>query len=269
MIVAFALLLAVTCYACAAALAVTPFARPIGPPVQGVVAALSVGVAAHLVALVVTGVVAHELPIAGLGPALSFVGLALAVALLLAESLVRDVTLSLIGAPLAAGMTAAAVFLGWRPAGEPHGAQGAWLASHIAVSFVGIAALATAAAAGALYLVERRELKSRRFGSVFRSFPPLDTLDRINHLGALTAWVSLTLGMVLAASYTIAYGQFDGAQIVWGAVAWLAAAALAGARQIGGWRGRRAARMATIAFGLVVTSYIAARAIAARPGHFL
>ena len=269
MIVAFALLLAVTCYALAAALAVAPLARPIGPPVQGVVTVLSVGVVAHLIALIVTAYGAHELPIVGLGPALSVAGLTLAVVLLLAESWARDVVLSLIAAPLAAGVTAAAVMLGWRSAGQPQGAQGAWLASHVAVSFVGIAALATAAAAGTLYLVERRELKSRRFGSVFRSFPPLETLDRVNHLASLAAWVALTLGIVLAASYTIAYGQIDSAQIVWGAVAWLAAAALAGTRQLGGWRARRAALASTIAFGIVVVSYFAARAWAARPGHFL
>ncbi len=216
MVVVLALLLAVACYACAAALAVAPFARPIGPPVQGVVAVLGVGVLAHLVALVATGYAAHALPIEGLGPALSVAGLTLAVVLLLAESWARDVVLSLIGAPIAAGVTAAAVFLGWRPAGQPRGAQDAWLVSHVAVSFIGIAALATGAAAGALYLVERRELKSRRFGSVFRSFPPLDTLDRVNHLSALVAWVSLTLGMVLAAGYSIAYGQSAGIQVISG-----------------------------------------------------
>lgn len=269
MVVVLALLFAVACYACAAALAVAPLARPIGPPVQGVVAALAVGVVAHLIALVATGYAAHALPIEGLGPALSVAGLTLAVVLLLAESWARDVVLSLIGAPLAAGVTAAAVFLGWRPAGQPRGAQDAWLVSHVTVSFIGIAALATAAAAGALYLVERRELKSRRFGSVFRSFPPLDTLDRVNHVSALVAWVSLTLGMVLAASYSIAYGQSAGMQIIWGSVAWLAAAVLAGARQLAGWQARRAALASTIAFAVVVASYFAARAVAARPGYFL
>jgi HemX protein len=269
MIVVLALLLAVTCYASAAALAATPLARPIGPPVHSVVALLGFGVAAHVLALGVSGYTAHAVPFAGLGPALSVAGLTLAVALLLAESWARDVTLSLIGAPLAAGVTAAAVFLGWRPVGQPHGAQGVWLASHIAVSFVGISALATAAAAGALYLVERRELKSRHFGSVYRSFPPLETLDRVNHLSALTAWVALTLGMVLATSYTIVYGQSASVQVVWGAVAWLAAAVVAGVRQLGGWRGRRSALASAIAFVLVLSSYFAARVFAARPGHFL
>jgi ABC-type uncharacterized transport system permease subunit len=139
----------------------------------------------------------------------------------------------------------------------------------VALSFVGLAALATAAAAGALYLVERRELKSHHFGSVFRSFPPLETLDRVNHLSALIAWVALTLGVALAASYAVVYGQLEAPQVVWGGVAWLAAAGLVATRQLAGWRAHRAAVAATIAFALVVTSYVALRVMAARPGHFL
>ncbi len=264
-----ALLFAALCYATAAGLAAIPLARPIGPPVRAVLAVLTVGVAAHLCAAVAMGFSMRQMPVSGLGPALSFAGLAMAASLLLAEFIVRDVTLSLIAAPLAAGVTAAAVMFGWHTVGEPGGARGAWLTSHVALSFVGLAALATAAAAGALYLVERRELKSHRFGSVFRAFPPLETLDRVNHLSALVAWVALTLGLVLAVTYAAAYGQFVGPQVVWGGLAWLAAAGLAGGRQLAGWRARRAAVAATIAFGLVITSYLAVRAIATRPGHFL
>jgi HemX protein len=267
--VAIALLLAVACYAGAAALAFTPFARPVGPPFRGVVIALTLGVLAHAGAMAAATQFAGGLPVWGLGPALSFAGLALGVALLLTELLARDVTLSLIGGPMAAIMTAIAINAGWRPFGQPKGAQGAWLASHVAFSFIGIAALATAAAAGALYLVERRELKSRRFGSIFRSFPPLETLDHVNHLAAVTAWVALTLGVALAVSYAAIYGGLDGPRVVWGVVAWLAAGALAAGRQLGGWRARRAAVAATLAFAVVVASYVAARVVEARPGHFL
>lgn len=267
--VAIALLLAVTCYAGAAALAVTPLARPVGPPVQAVVTALALGVVAHGVAVGAAVYVSGALPVSGLGPALSFGGLALAVALLVAELLARDVSLSLIGAPLAALVTAAAIAIGWRPFEQPRGLQGVWLAAHVAFSFAGIAALATAAVAGALYLVERHELKSRRFGSVFRSFPALETLDRVNRLGAITACAALTLGMMLAIGYATTYGGLDGPRVVWGLVAWLAAIALAASRQVNGWGARRAAVAATVAFGIVVASYLAARAVAARPGHFL
>jgi hypothetical protein len=73
---------------------------------------------------------------------------------------------------------------------EPPGARGAWLFAHIALSFLGIAAFGTAAAAGCMYLVERRELKSRRFGAIYRFFPPLATLDRVNHVAAIAGWVN-------------------------------------------------------------------------------
>src|SRR4029450_10334505 len=44
---------AITCYVGAAALAATPFARPVGAPVRGVVALLGAGVLAHLAGLIV------------------------------------------------------------------------------------------------------------------------------------------------------------------------------------------------------------------------
>jgi len=65
---AIAHFVAITCYLGAAALAATPFARPVGAPVRGVVAVLGLGVLAHIAGL---GVYAHrvgQLPLTGLGP---------------------------------------------------------------------------------------------------------------------------------------------------------------------------------------------------------
>jgi len=267
-----ALLCAVLCYAGAAALAATPFARPVGPPVRSVVGALGAGVALHLLALAVATRDAGHLALAGLGPALSFAGLALAAILLAVEALARDVSLTLVAGPLAAIATAAAAVLTSRELDVqlmPAGVRGAWLAAHIALSFIGIAAFGTAAAAGMMYLIERRELKSRRFGAVFRAFPPLDTLDRVNHLGAVAAAVALTIGVVLAAVYSITYRSIDVPQMVWGIGAWLAASALALGRVGWQWPARRAAVVATVGFALVLVSYLAARAMVARSGQFL
>jgi len=49
---AIAHFIAITCYIGAAALAATPFARPVGAPVRGVAAILAVGVLAHAAALI-------------------------------------------------------------------------------------------------------------------------------------------------------------------------------------------------------------------------
>ena len=80
--VAIALLLSAACYAGAAALAAVSLARSVAPPVRPVIAVLAAGVGAHLLAVAVAAHEAGHLSIMGLGPALSFAGLALAVTLL-------------------------------------------------------------------------------------------------------------------------------------------------------------------------------------------
>src|ERR1043165_9564382 len=100
--IAIAQLVAITFYLGAAALAATPFARPVSAPVRGVVVVLSLGVLAHFAALAMFASHAGEMPLTGFGPALSFAGLVLASTLVLAEALAREVSLTLIAAPLAA-----------------------------------------------------------------------------------------------------------------------------------------------------------------------
>jgi ABC-type uncharacterized transport system permease subunit len=256
---AIAHFIAITCYVGAAALAATPFARPVGPPVRGVVALLGLGVLAHLAGLVSYALHVGQLPLTGLGPSLSFAGLVLAAALLLVELLARDVSLTLVTAPLAAIPTVCANLVGFAPGLEPAGARGAWLIAHVALSFLGIAAFGTAAAAGCMYLVERRELRSRRFGAIFRFFPPLATLDRVNHVAAITGWLVLTLGVVLAVTYSVAYRELSVPKVVWAMAAWLAVSAIAIGRVVGGWQARRAAIYSSLSFAAVIVLYVAFR----------
>ena len=261
--------LAVTCYLAAAALAAAPLARPVAAPVRWVARILGLGVVLHATALALATRELGQLPLTGLGPALSVTGFLLALTLLVAEVLAREVTLTLAAAPLAACCAAAAQLIGMHPVAEPGGVAGAWLLAHIALSFVGIAAYATAAAAGAIYLVEHRELKSRRFGAIFRLFPPLQTLDRVNHLAAIGGWLGLTLGVVLATTYAVTYSQFAWPKIVWSFAAWIALGAIAIGRVHGSVRARRAAVLSTVSFVGVVALYLAARAIGSAPGRFL
>jgi ABC-type uncharacterized transport system permease subunit len=267
--IAIAHSLAITLYLGAAALAAAPFARPVPAPVRGVTTLLGLGVTAHVVGLI--GFVrAHgQAPLAGLGPALSFVALLLAVMLLLVELLAREVSVSLAAAPLAAGLVAVANVAGLSPSASAAGVQGAWLAAHIALSFLGIASFATAAAAGVMYMIERRELKARRFGPIFRFFPPLDTLDRVNHLACLAGGAALTLGVAIAIAYSIAFRTVNMPQILWGAAAWMALTVIALGRALGGWQARRAAVVTSASFAAVVVLYVALRVTSATDGGFL
>lgn len=267
--IAIAQFVAISFYLGAAALAAVPFARPVKAPFAGVVGALALGVIAHIGALFAFGVSARAVPMTGLGPSLSFAGLVLAATLLIVEFLARDVSLTLVAAPLAAIPTMCANIIGLVPGPAADGTRGLWLLAHIGLSFVGIAAFATAAAAGTMYLVQRRELKSRRFGTLFRFFPPLATLDRVNHLAAIAGWVGLTLGVVLAATYSFTYHQLNLPQIVWGGGAWLAVSWLAVARVTRGWQAQRAAKYSSAAFVAVLVLYVAFRMVDPTAGRFL
>jgi HemX protein len=183
----------------------------------------------------------------------------LAVTLLVVEVVAREVSLTLVAAPLAALPTLFANVLGMVPGVEPTGARGTWLVAHIALSFVGIAAFATAAAAGLMYLVEHRDLKSRRFGAIYRFFPPLATLDRVNHVAAVAGWLGLTLGVVLAVTYSLAYRELSVLKVVWATGAWLAVSGIALGRVVGGWQARRAAIYSSVSFAAVVLLYVAFR----------
>src|SRR5947207_505592 len=163
--IAIAHFVAISLYIGAAALAATPFARPVGAPVRGVIALLAAGVLVHAMALILFARNVGAVPLTGLGPALSFAGFVLAATLFTVELLAQEVSLTLVAAPLAALPTVFANIIGLTPGHEPPGVRGLWLFAHIALSFVGIAAVATAAAAGTLYLVAwRGGIGTRRWG---------------------------------------------------------------------------------------------------------
>src|SRR3989449_10509443 len=62
-------------------------------------------------------------------------------------------------------------------------------------SVFGLAMRALAFIAAALYLLQFHELKAKRFGRVFRFFPPLERLDQLNHLSLVLGFPTVTLGV--------------------------------------------------------------------------
>src|SRR5438309_10312305 len=133
--IAIAHFIARTCYLAAAAIAALPFARRVRAPVLPVVLVLLAGITAHGIGLAGLTRQSGAASLTGLGPALSFAGLVLAISLVCVESLAREVSLTLIAAPVAALVTVAANLAGMRPFLEPQGTQALWLSMHIVLSF--------------------------------------------------------------------------------------------------------------------------------------
>lgn len=246
-------LVALALYGLATALALAPFMGFRAAPRVLTIALPCGGAAVQVVAI-------SQLTPVGLGPALSMLALCLVLLQLASERLVRGSAVSFFTAPLATGLVGLAILSGVTPDAEAAVARNAWFVLHVALSALGLALMALAFIAAALYLLQFRELKARRFGQVFQLFPPLERLDQLNRFALVAGFPALTLGVVLALGYG---AQFAGdlhaakAQIVWGLFTWVVLGWAVWVRVVRHWTGRRAALASIAGFSAVLLVYVA------------
>lgn len=248
-------LIVLALYGTATALALAPFMgfRTAPPPRALAIGLPCAGAAIHVVAI-------SQLTLIGLGPALSMLALCLVLLQLASERLLRGSAVSFFAGPLATGLVGFAILSGLTPGADATAARNVWFVLHVALSALGLALMALAFIAAALYLIQFRELKARRFGQVFQLFPPLERLDQLNRFALVAGFPALTLGVVLALGYG---AQFSGglhvakAQIVWGIFTWVVLGWAVWVRVVRHWAGRRAAVASIAGFSAVLLVYVA------------
>jgi cytochrome c-type biogenesis protein CcsB len=127
---------------------------------------------------------------------------------------------------------------------------------HASISIIADAFLTLAAIGCAMYLLQERELKRKRFGFFFSRLPSLDTLDKLNQHCISIGFPLMTVGMLTG--YIWARQIWGGRawqwdpKIVSAMITWLLYAGLMHQRFTMGWRGRRAAWMTVVAFCAVL-----------------
>lgn len=246
-------LIALALYALATALTLAPFMGLRSAPRALTIALPSAGAAVHVVAL-------SQLTLVGLGPALSMLALCLVLLQLASERLLRGSAVSFFAGPLATGLVGLAILSGLAPGAEPSAGRNVWLILHVALSVLGLALLALAFITAALYLLQFRELKARRFGQVFQLFPPLERLDQLNRFALVAGFPILTLGVLLALGYAARFAgglHVGKAQIVWGIFTWVVLGWAVWVRVVRHWAGRRAAFASIAGFAAVLLVYVA------------
>lgn len=133
--------------------------------------------------------------------------------------------------------------------------QSVWLPIHAGISVAAYAFLALAFCGGIMYLLQERELKSKRFGYFFTRLPSLESLDQLNSHCLTTGFVLLTLGITTGSIWASqawgAYWHWDPKE-TWSLITWFLYAAQIHQRFSAGWRGKRAAIMAIIGFASVL-----------------
>lgn len=253
-------LLALGLYGLGTVIAFAPFAGLRAAP-RGVTLGLPLaGAAAHVVG------VAQLTPV-GVAPVLSILALFLVMLQVVSERVFRAPAVAVFTGPLSTGLVALALLIGLGPGVARSPAGNAWFILHVGLSVLGLALLSLAFVSAALYLLQFRELKSKRFGHIFQLFPPLERLDRLNHVALVAGFPVVTLGVLLAVGYAERYAggwHVDAAQVVWGTFTWAVLGWGVWARVVGHWAGRRAAFASIAAFAAVLLVYLALKL--AQPG---
>jgi ABC-type uncharacterized transport system permease subunit len=139
--------------------------------------------------------------------------------------------------------------------------QRGWLIpAHIALIFTGYAALLFSFGASLLYLVQERRLKSKNPSSLTGFLPALEVIDQIGYRSLLLGFPFMTLGLLIGSFVAVStYGRMDflDPKILLSILMWVVYMIMVFTRWNSGWRGRRAAVLATFAFVAAVVAWAA------------
>lgn len=252
---------ALLCYALSAALFV--FDRLAGrtQATGYAVTLLGAGVVFHAFDLTARGLQAGNMPVGNFAQALSFLAWLTALAGLV---IIVRLRLGVIGAMVAPGVTlvlgAAALTMHSGRVVLPAALQSIWLPIHVTLAILGYTMFVLAASVSIAYLAYESRLKSKRaIDPGGERGPSLEKLDRINYRLLGWGFMMLSLAIVSGAIWADArWGHFWSWEPIesWTLIIWVLYAALLESRLTIGWRGRRAAALTLVVFGLLVGSLV-------------
>jgi cytochrome c-type biogenesis protein CcsB len=199
--------------------------------------------------------------VATFGGALSLFAWALVAAFLLLYWRHPIKVLGALVAPVAALVVSGSLILPGQATAVSPALRSIWVYLHIALAFLGIAALTLAGLGGIFYLIQERALKVKKFGFFYRRLPSLEQLDALNYWCLTVGFPLLTGAIITGSLYAqLTLGRFwnwDPKEI-FTLIAWLIYAVLLHERLAVGWRGRRAALFAICGFIVLIITFVGA-----------
>ncbi len=220
---------------------------------------LIVGFVAHTIVIIGGFIKQSHIPVSNLHETLSIACWSLSGVFLAVQYKFNLKILGVFAAPLITMIMLVAFQLPRDPVQTQNVFSNFWLVFHIAAIFTGEAALALACGVGILYLLQERAIKTKKRGFFFKRLPSLDLIDSTGYACLVVGFTLLTIGLITGFVYAkTLWGRFWAwdPKEVWSGITWLLYAALLHARITTGWRGRRAAFMAIIGFGLLVFTFL-------------
>jgi cytochrome c-type biogenesis protein CcsB len=220
---------------------------------------LLLGFISHTVAISLWTIQTGYLPVHNLRESLSFFAWAIIGVYLIIQIRFNILVLGSFLSPLAAAMMISSIFISPQTGPVNPLLQNLWLTIHIVFIFAGNGVFAIAFLAGIMYLIQERQIKSKRLGLLYHRLPALEVLDALNYNSLILGFPLLTLGMFsgsIFSQYTLGtFWRWDPKE-VWSLITWLLYAALLHGRLVSGWRGRRSAMISIIGFLVLIFSFL-------------
>jgi ABC-type transport system involved in cytochrome c biogenesis permease subunit len=224
--------------------------------------ALGIAFGAHTVWLVIKGVRANRCPLVGTEEMSAFLSWSLVVFYLIASRWYRAAALRAFVFPIVLALaTIAAISPDSLTAPPPtnHPLQGVLLPVHAGLILLSYAAFFITFGAGLMYIIQERELKHKRFGTIVYRLPSLDTCDAIGSRSMAIGFVLLTVGILAGLLFTHArYGIYwqGGPLEIFSVATWVVYLLLIQMRMSAGWGGRAGALASIVSFLIVVCSLV-------------
>jgi ABC-type uncharacterized transport system permease subunit len=137
-----------------------------------------------------------------------------------------------------------------------------WIAGHVALIFIGYAALFLSFIASLLYIVQARALKAKlkaKAGLSSSKLPPLEVIDDIGYKALLLGFPFMTAGLlmgVVIVQSRVGTSYLGDPRVVFSLLMWAVYMILIYTRWSSGWRGKRAAYLATVAVFIALIAWV-------------
>jgi ABC-type uncharacterized transport system permease subunit len=217
------------------------------------------GMVFHFVALVEAVVEAGQLTLASVHNSESLLAFLIMVVFMLAYLIYKTTSPGIVVFPLVFLLTFVAA-TGQQPLVLTPVVVKGWLVAHILMIFTGYAALFLSFGASLLYLLQERALKSKSSSEMFSRLPALQVIDDIGYRSLMLGFPFMTLGLVLGSVVAQStYGRVDflDPKILLSVLMWVVYLVMVYMRLSAGWRGRRAALLASVAFVAAIVAWAA------------
>ena len=221
--------------------------------------AIGLGIVFHFVALVEDAIAVRHFPITTVQEASSLFAFLIAGAFLLVYWKYRFDSISVFIFPLVFVLTlTAAVDSGNEQYWNLPLLRTTWLYLHVSLIILGNAAFFVTFVAGLMYLIQERELKSKKPRAFYYRLPPLQSIDDLAYKSLAIGFPFITLGIITGALWANAvWGPswpID-PKISWSFATWLIYLLLLFTRWTAGWRGRKAAYFAIAGFAAMLITW--------------